>query len=316
MARHGNRQRIGSAGSGDGAGGGGLANGGGDLGIARGFSRRNRPQGLPDALLKGGALNIERQGKAKGGGFDEGDDGGDRGAEIIRRRGNLGLGEARMKIGDQLLRRIAQREAAHPRLGRRNEHLAEPAGGNGIADREARAAVAVARRAHAQHAVGSLIEAPGGAEPRRIDGLGHAGFALKRGLHPRSALALGVVLGGDAGDFFEQPVEMERAEVRLCGQLFQIRQGFRRLQQAAGPGDRGDVMGTAGDGIGAAALAGTEAVGLRFGGTGIEAHILPLRPARGAARAAIDAGRHHPIPKDPILAGIARQDLRIARIVG
>ena len=76
-------------------------------------------------------------------------------------------------------------------------------------------------------------------------------------------------------------------------------------------GPRGEVvaqvpLGGAGHGVGQAALAGPQPGLVRGGGREVEAHVRGLRRHRGAARAAVDAGRVHARDELPVEPRVAR----------
>src|SRR5215469_13292258 len=110
-------------------------------------------------------------------------------------------------------------------------------------------------------------------------------------------MAARIVARGNAGDLFEYTVEVKAADARRVGQFGQARQGLAGPQQGAGLFDRGDVPGGGRVVRWAAALARPEARG--FGGRRClkEPRVGAQRPARGAARPAIDAGRSHTVEK-------------------
>ena len=125
MARDRHRQTVGAAGLCHGPDGFGRADPLGDLGIAGGAADRDFPQGLPDPLLKRGALHIQRQVQADRRRFDKTDHPGNQLLELLIGANQIGAPEPVLQIADQLLWIIAQQNRAHSALTLRHQNRAE-----------------------------------------------------------------------------------------------------------------------------------------------------------------------------------------------
>src|SRR5690606_31270127 len=88
------------------------------------------------------------------------------------------------------------------------------------------------------------------------------------------------------------------------GELVEPRQAFARLDLVDRREHRRFV---APDLVGPATLARAQTGGARFGSVGEEAHVAPRRMARGARRAAVDAGRQDAGDEAPVEPTVALQ---------
>ena len=200
MAGNGDGDGIGADGGGNGAGRRGAAKLSGDLGVAARFAAGNVPQRLPDALLEGSGAHVEREGcgqRMLGGLAGDEGDGLCEPAGVAFGRDELGLVEALAQIGDELGIVAPEGDGADAGGGGGDQHPAERAGRGGVADEQARAALAHDARGHPQGLAAGLVEAAGGAEAGLVDGVGDA---LGGGLGRPMSLggAQGVLEAGDA----------------------------------------------------------------------------------------------------------------------
>ena len=125
VARNGNSQQVGCAGTGNGTGGTGCANAPGDFRIAGSFPRRNFAQRLPDTLLERCSMNVERVFKARFRMFCELS----YSVQQLRETGIVGssrrnfrLRKAFVECLNQVLRIIAQEDGTDTTHADSNEH--------------------------------------------------------------------------------------------------------------------------------------------------------------------------------------------------
>ncbi len=299
MAGDGDGQAVGSAGGGDGAGGFGGAEGFGDLGVAGGFAGGDGAQSGPDALLEGGAANVQREIGFGGGAFDEGDDVAEEGCV---RRFDSGVGELAGEVGLEGGGVVAEGDGADARCGGGDEDVAEGAGGGGDADVLARGAFAVGGGGHAELDCG--VETGAGFVPGTVDGFGDRARGGEGFEGFFSAQGGGVGFWGDAGDGFEEAVEMEGAAPCFSREDGEGGCGCRRGDAAAGGGDEGGLFVLFGRAVWPAAFAGAVAGGLGGGGGWVEFDVFGQRRAGGAMRPAIDAGGFDGVEEDAVRAGV------------
>lgn len=148
----------------------------------------------------------------------------------------LGVGEFVLQILHQLLRIVPQQNGADAHLALRRQDLAQRTAPDGEMDAHAFAARPIGLRRHAQRGVGLLVEAAIGAIAGVEDRVGHRFPLCKTGAQALAALRIGVAFRRQAGDRFEQPVEMVLAQPDVARQRLQRRRFFRPFDIAAGRG--------------------------------------------------------------------------------
>src|SRR5439155_1029993 len=131
MAGNDDGEVVGGAGAGDRPRGAGGADRARDLGVAAGLAGRDAPQLLPDALLEGGAVDVEGD-VQRARPLDRLDDLVDPGRDRLGRE--LGVGKAPPQAIDDLLRRLAEANVAHAAFGPGDEQVPEGTGTDGVAD--------------------------------------------------------------------------------------------------------------------------------------------------------------------------------------
>ncbi len=218
MAGDGDGNAVGGAGTGDGAHGLRRADTFGELRVADSGASGDLAQGLPDALLEGGAADIKRESEAELGCFHEGDDLSDGLLKCLIAAEQLSLRELVLEVAEQLIGVIAEGEGTDAFGRRGDEEGAERAFGEGEADGFTGAAGAKALGSHAEGLGGFFVEAAVGVEAGFVDGLGDGGALGQSPAHCGVAMSGGVGLGREAGVLLEEAVEMEPAQTGGPGQ--------------------------------------------------------------------------------------------------
>jgi len=130
-----------------------------NLRVGDGLARGDFPEGLPNFLLEGCALQVERQVKPGAGLFNETDYTGDKAFVVAVAANQTRPGETVLEVAGELGGIIAQQDRANAFVGRRDEDGTEGTFADRKTDRRARAAVAEGGRAHAEHCEGFFVEA-------------------------------------------------------------------------------------------------------------------------------------------------------------
>src|SRR5690606_38068414 len=228
------RERIGGAGTRHGADRARHADPLGHRRVAAGLADRNLLQRLPDPLLERGAPDIERQVHADAGVLHPADALRDDLLEVRVAPDQVGPGEAVLQPAQQSLRIVAQLDRADAALALRDEDRAERTLADGEADGGTGAAIAKARRLHAEDAVGPLVETAVGAEARLVDRIGDGSPARQLRADPAGAMRLGVRPRGQPGRGLEDAMEVEGTEVGFGGERRERRRRLRVRDAAAG----------------------------------------------------------------------------------
>ncbi len=262
----------------------GIAHGAGDVGIAAGFPERDLAQLAPHCLLEGRAVDVDRQFR-----------GGLRGVDRLQRafypRRDRAVVGADIRVREAAAQRafvLVEGQAANALRCRSHQQRTKRAFGNDIADGFAAAAVAPGRGGHSQPVAGVLVEAARRRIAGVVDGFGHALILFEMLFGAPRPDGPGVGRRRDAHVAREDPLEMMLGIADGGSQLTQAERLLRLFDQPDRPGHRLTV---AADFVRFAAHAGTVTGGA--GGFGVEEEfdILPLGPARGAARLAVDSSR-------------------------
>ena len=134
VARDGDGDGIGAAGLGDGSDGFGHADPSGDIGVGGGGPGRDFAKSIPDALLKRGAANIQREVGAQLWRFDQTDDLGNQGFESAIPSLQIRLREPALEIGDESIRIIPEKNRADPYFRSGDQHRTQRAFTHGEAN--------------------------------------------------------------------------------------------------------------------------------------------------------------------------------------
>ena len=308
MAGHDERDRVSRARGGHGADGRRLADRGGELGVRARLAARDAAERLEHAALERRRAQIQRDRR-------EVDSLRERTCDPLHpvRDGRGCLLEDGLRVLAPEARReravgVAEGHEADAEVRGAHEEPAEPCRDGREADVQALAAARVPRGCRPEVArgvrVGAARRAVARLEARRGDG----SAVLQERLETVGALGVRVSLRRDADEPLERPLEVERGETRDARER---REGHAlvhvRLEERDRPPDGPDGAGRLGR-RGSAAQAGPETGGLGPFRRGEEPHVLALRAAGRAGRAAVNAGRRDGEDEAAVLPGIAGDD--------
>jgi len=125
VARDGYCQSIGSAGLGDGADGFWRADEPCDVGVACRCAGGDFLEGLPDAFLKRGSADVEREIESEPGRFEKADHFRDELFEIRITADQVGAGELVLQFARKSVRVVPEKNGANPTIASRDEERAE-----------------------------------------------------------------------------------------------------------------------------------------------------------------------------------------------
>src|SRR6185503_1500895 len=200
-----------------------------ELGVARGVAGRNLAHRLPDALLKGGAANIERQFEADLRRLDEADDPRDERLECFVAADEARPRKSILQVTGQSVRIVADRDGADAALALRDENRAERAFADSEADLRTLSTLAITRRRHAEHRVRFAVEAPVRAVACIVDGIGNRFAFGERIAHALRAVRSRIRARSDAGHRAKRPVQMVRAQAGACRERVERRHALGGL---------------------------------------------------------------------------------------
>jgi hypothetical protein len=223
VARDNDGDGIGGAGAGDGADGLGMADAACDFGVRAGLAAGNAPELFPDAALKGGSADIERNFTVGGAGAQASDHGPGPDSDAAGIFAELGAREIARQLAEELGIGFSEHDGADAARGSSDEKAAERRIHNGIADFEAGSAAAVIAGSHAELGTGALIEAARGAVSSVVDGRGHVSSLAQAALEAPQAQCVCVLSRGDAEHAAKQPEQTKGAEARLASESVESR---------------------------------------------------------------------------------------------
>ncbi|RMQ23390.1 hypothetical protein ALQ07_05410 [Pseudomonas syringae pv. actinidiae] len=297
MAGDGHRQRVGTAGIGDGPNRAGHAQLPGDVGVSGGRSGRDVSERLPDTLLKHRATDVQRQREAGRGRLNKADDGRNQRFELCVCADQVGVGKLVLKAPNQHVGVIPEGNRADPLAAGRHQNRPQRTFAQRESDIDVGAARPVFGRFHAEHVLRSLIETTVGVVARLVQRAGDGHTLAKLGLHPRAHGRNAVGLGREPGNFLERAVKMKAAHPDRFCQLGQIGHRIAGVYHSARLSDCRRMFE-----IDALLILSAAPGGPKTGGFGlaraVKEHDIfrPWQPAR-AAGCAIDTGRAHRVDK-------------------
>ena len=161
MARHHDRDRVVRACLGDSPECSRLSDFVRDLTIGAGFTRRNRLQCFPNAALKRGRPDIERQIDPGRLPIDVGNDPFDRGRQIGGTFRELCRGKFGLQALSERFRALTDPDRAQTIRRARDQERTELSLGDGVLDLDIAAAITIGARGHPELGIGSLVQPAG-----------------------------------------------------------------------------------------------------------------------------------------------------------
>src|SRR5215469_15601695 len=210
--------------------------------IAGRLPRRNSLQLLPDALLEGGAANIQRQVQADSRSLDEANDLRDELLVLLISTNETGLGKLVLEISGKRIGIITHEDRADSFFGGGDKNGAQRRLRDGKANGVSRAALAILFRLHAEHLRGTCIETAVRVESCLVDGFGHSLPLRQSLLNAVSAMGVRVVFGCQPGGDLEKAVEVSGTHFDSFGELIQAREFVNVRDHSARHGDGFSVL--------------------------------------------------------------------------